>query len=572
MIVTPFLLAGATAPVSVAAGLSLQVAEALSGVALIQAIRPGAPCLFGSFFTAVDMRSGAPALGTPESVFGTLAGGQLARHYRLPYRGGGGLCSGIAMDAQAASETLMTLWATFLAGSDFVLHACGWLEGGLVASYEKFAFDLEVLRMFQIVGGGFEAGEEELAMDAVRAEGPGGMFLANDHTLAHFKEWSFMSPLFRAQSYVTWQKQGAPDGGRAGHEGVEGAARELGGSGHRPGGRRGAAGVHGAPPGRDRGRRMSREPRHDILFEPVRIGPKTLRNRFYQVPHCTGFGVEKPWTQAAFRGMKAEGGWAAVCTEYCSISPESDETPYVSARLWDDEDVRALLLMTDKAHEHGALAGVELWHGGVYAEGRESRLRQLAPSQIASDLESVVVPKAMDKADIRRAQQDWVAAAMRARVGRLRHRLRVRVAHLPAHAVPLARLQPPHRRVRRLVREPRPVLAGGDRAGQGGGRRRRARSPCGSPPTRSTCRACRSRTGSSSSAPPTTWSTCGTSSSARCGGRAGSTPGRRGSSTRATSWSGRAAPARRPTSRSSWSAGSPIPTGWPTSCAAARST
>ena len=160
---------------------------------------------------------------------------------------------------------------------------------------------------------------------------------------------------------------------------------------------------------------MPRDPRHDILFEPVQIGPKTLRNRFYQVPHCTGFGVEKPWTQAAFRGMKAEGGWAAVCTEYCSITQESDETPYVSARLWDDEDARALSLMTDKAHEHGALAGVQLWHGGVYAEGRESRLVQLAPSQIASDLESVVVPKAMDKDDIRRAQQDWVAAARRAR-------------------------------------------------------------------------------------------------------------------------------------------------------------
>jgi dimethylamine/trimethylamine dehydrogenase len=160
---------------------------------------------------------------------------------------------------------------------------------------------------------------------------------------------------------------------------------------------------------------MPREPRHDILFEPVKIGPKTLRNRFYQVPHCTGFGVEKPWTQAAFRGMKAEGGWAAVCTEYCSISPESDETPYVSARLWDDEDMRALSLMTAKAHEHGSLAGVELWHGGVYAESREARLPQLAPSQIGSDLESVVVPKRMDRDDIRRAQAQWVSAAKRAR-------------------------------------------------------------------------------------------------------------------------------------------------------------
>jgi dimethylamine/trimethylamine dehydrogenase len=160
---------------------------------------------------------------------------------------------------------------------------------------------------------------------------------------------------------------------------------------------------------------MAREARHDILFEPVRIGPKTLRNRFYQVPHCTGFGVEKPWTQAAFRGMKAEGGWAAVCTEYCSISQDSDESPYVSARLWDDEDMRALQMMTERAHEHGALAGVELWHGGVYAESREARLPQLAPSQIASDLDSVVVPKQMDRADIRRAQGEWVTAARRAR-------------------------------------------------------------------------------------------------------------------------------------------------------------
>ena len=217
---------------------------------------------------------------------------------------------------------------------------------------------------------------------------------------------------------------------------------------------------------------MGREQRHDILFEPVRIGPKTLRNRFYQVPHCTGFGVEKPWTQAAFRGMKAEGGWAAVCTEYCSISPESDETPYVSARLWDDEDMRALRMMTDRAHEHGALAGVELWHGGVYAEGRESRLPQLAPSQISSDLDSVVVPKTMELADIRRAQGEWVAAAKRAR-GAGFDIIYVYGSHT---YLPTQFLSPVYnrrtRRLRRQLREPCAVLARGDRAGQGGGRRR----------------------------------------------------------------------------------------------------
>jgi dimethylamine/trimethylamine dehydrogenase len=158
-----------------------------------------------------------------------------------------------------------------------------------------------------------------------------------------------------------------------------------------------------------------RDPRHDVLFEPVRIGPKTLRNRFYQVPHCTGFGVEKPWTQARHRGLKAEGGWASVCTEYCAINPESDEYPYISARLWDDGDVRALRLMTEEAHGHGALAAVELWHGGIHVEARESRTVPLAPSQIASEFEPLVVPKAMEIADIRRTQADWVAAARRAR-------------------------------------------------------------------------------------------------------------------------------------------------------------
>jgi trimethylamine---corrinoid protein Co-methyltransferase len=208
--ITPFLLAGATAPVTVAAGLALQVAEALSGTAIVQMLRPGTGCMFGSFFTAVDMRTGGPAFGTPESVLGTLAGGQLARRYGLPLRGGGGLCSSNALDAAAAAETTMTLWATMLAGCDLVMHAAGWLEGGLTASYEKFVLDLELLKMFRLIGEGIDVDVEHFALDAVRAEGPGGMFLAADHTLAHFREWLFMSPLFKSQAYVTWQKQGSP--------------------------------------------------------------------------------------------------------------------------------------------------------------------------------------------------------------------------------------------------------------------------------------------------------------------------------------------------------------------------
>ena len=160
---------------------------------------------------------------------------------------------------------------------------------------------------------------------------------------------------------------------------------------------------------------MSRDPRHDVLFEPLRIGPKTLRNRFYQVPHCTGFGSEKPWSQARHRGVKAEGGWAAVNTEYCAISMDSDETPYVSARMWDDGDVRVLAATCDEAHRHGALAGIELSHSGAHGENSESRLAASAPSQIASDFAPGLVPRAMSKRDIRRVQADWARAARQSR-------------------------------------------------------------------------------------------------------------------------------------------------------------
>ncbi len=210
VMVTPFLLAGATAPVSVAGGLALLVAEALSGVALVQLVSPGAPAVFGSFFSAIDMRSGGPAFGTPEFVLGTLAGGQLARRYGLPFRGGGGLCSSNAVDAQAASETAMALWATFLSGADMVMHAAGWLEGGLVTSFEKLALDLELLRMFEWLDAGIDVDDEHVALHAIRDVGPGGMFLAAGHTLEHFREWSFLSPVFRAQAYPTWQKLGSP--------------------------------------------------------------------------------------------------------------------------------------------------------------------------------------------------------------------------------------------------------------------------------------------------------------------------------------------------------------------------
>ncbi|HEX4482325.1 MAG TPA: FAD-dependent oxidoreductase [Solirubrobacteraceae bacterium] len=160
---------------------------------------------------------------------------------------------------------------------------------------------------------------------------------------------------------------------------------------------------------------MARDPRHDILFEPVQIGPKTLRNRFYQSPHCTSFGAELPGPQAHIRAIKAEGGWAAVNTEFCSIHPSSDSRPLVSARLWDDEDARNLGKMAELAHEHGALAGVELWHGGCVAGNLESRMPARSVSQMTDDGLYATSCYELDKAGIREIQGWYVAAAKRAR-------------------------------------------------------------------------------------------------------------------------------------------------------------
>jgi dimethylamine/trimethylamine dehydrogenase len=160
---------------------------------------------------------------------------------------------------------------------------------------------------------------------------------------------------------------------------------------------------------------MARDPKYDPLFEPLEIGPKTIKNRFYCTPQCSGAGSEKPGFQAGHRGMKAEGGWGAVCTEYCSIHPESDDSHRVSARLWDDWDVRNLARMCDVVHSFGALAAVELWYGGPHAPCMESRCVPRGVSQIASEADPLTVPREMTKEEIRELQGFWVAAARRAR-------------------------------------------------------------------------------------------------------------------------------------------------------------
>jgi dimethylamine/trimethylamine dehydrogenase len=159
------------------------------------------------------------------------------------------------------------------------------------------------------------------------------------------------------------------------------------------------------------------DPRHAILFEPVRIGPVTAPNRFYQTPHATGFGWQRPLAGAALRGVKAEGGWGVVCTEYCSIHPSSDDSPYAFLTLWGDEDIAPLALTSDAIHEHGALAGIELWHGGAHSANRITRVPSLSPSTQPALYHLPTTARAMDRADIaefRRWQGDAARRAVQA--------------------------------------------------------------------------------------------------------------------------------------------------------------
>ncbi len=160
---------------------------------------------------------------------------------------------------------------------------------------------------------------------------------------------------------------------------------------------------------------MPRDPRYDVLFEPVSIGPVTAKNRFYQVPHCTGLGWLRPQMLASLRGMKAEGGWGVVCTEYCSIHPASDDLPYPSASLWDGTDIKAHALMVDKVHEHGALAGVELWYGGARTANLFSREVSMDVASIPNLVGDPYQTRAMDKEDIRELRRWHREAAKRAK-------------------------------------------------------------------------------------------------------------------------------------------------------------
>jgi trimethylamine---corrinoid protein Co-methyltransferase len=208
MIVTPFTLAGAMAPVTIPGALTLAHAEALFGITLSQIVRPGAPVVYGSFTSNVDMKSGSPAFGTPEYAKAAFGAGQLARRIGVPWRCSSATASN-APDAQAAYESQMSLWGALFGGCHFVLHAAGWLEGGLTASYEKFMLDVEMLQMFAELFQPVPASADEIGLEAVAEVGPGGHFFATAHTMQRYRD-AFYTPLISDwRNYGAWVEAGA---------------------------------------------------------------------------------------------------------------------------------------------------------------------------------------------------------------------------------------------------------------------------------------------------------------------------------------------------------------------------
>jgi trimethylamine---corrinoid protein Co-methyltransferase len=208
--VTPFTLAGAMAPVTVAGALVEQNAEALAGMTYCQLVNPGAPVIYGGFTSNVDMKSGAPAFGTPEYMKSTIIGGQLARRYKVPFRTSNTNAANM-MDAQAAYESVFSLWGLTMGGGNYIMHGAGWLEGGLVASFEKFVMDCDLIQMVKSFLQPIEINEDALGFEAIKEVGPGGHFFGAQHTLARYSDAFYAPMVSNWSNNQQWDAAGRPD-------------------------------------------------------------------------------------------------------------------------------------------------------------------------------------------------------------------------------------------------------------------------------------------------------------------------------------------------------------------------
>ena len=217
VVMTPFTLAGAMAPVTLAGALLLQHLEAVAALCLAQIVRPGAPVAYGAFTSNVEMRSGAPAFGTPEYVRTAMIGGQLARRLGVPYRSSN-VCAANALDMQAAWESVFALWGAVMGGVNFLMHGAGWMEGGLHASLEKMLVDADLLQMVATMLEPVVVDDDTLAVDTIGEVGPGGHFFGTAHTQARFRDAFYRPMLSDWRNYESWEEAGRPTADQKAHQ------------------------------------------------------------------------------------------------------------------------------------------------------------------------------------------------------------------------------------------------------------------------------------------------------------------------------------------------------------------
>jgi trimethylamine---corrinoid protein Co-methyltransferase len=359
---TPFILAGAMAPVTAAGVAAQTLAESLAGMTFVQLTRPGAPVVLGSFASSMSMQSGAPTFGTPEPALVLYTMAALARRLGVPFRSGGSLTASKVADAQAAYESAATLIPTVLAGVNFVLHAAGWLEGGLSIGYEKFIMDADQLGMMGVFVRGVDMSENGQALDAIRANGPGQHFLGTAHTLANFETAFYRSEIADNNSFEQWQEDGSLGGAAREHH-LEADAPRVRGAADGRRDRRGAARVHRAPQGIDAGfgglmvsllgrrrgldeasRTALRAALEDPIFELL-----PLKNLPDQIPHLPG-GARVSVTASPNKGIDATLDWATQLQ-----ADGFRAIPHLSARMIPDRAKLAELL--GRAREAGLTQG-----------------------------------------------------------------------------------------------------------------------------------------------------------------------------------------------------------------------
>ena len=426
MLITPFILGGAMAPVTVAAQATQTLAEALAGMAFCQIVRPGAPVIFGSFASSMSMQSGAPTFGTPEPQLVLFVLAALARRLGVPFRSGGNFTASKLPDYQAAYESAISYLATMQAGVNFNLHTAGWLEGGLAIGYEKFILDEDQASMTEAYINGVDITDNGYALDAMLAGGPGQHFLGSPHTLANFENAFWRSELSNNDSFEQWEIDGGLDAAQRANVRWK---RAWPSTRCRRSTRRSTT---SSSTGWTGARRASRIPTSgpepscpmtagDPLLQPFQLRHLTLRNRIMSTAHEPAYAEDgKPKLRyQLYQEEKAKGGIAL--TMFGGSTNVAADSPPVFGQLYagDDDIIPWFQQLADRMHAHGAATMIQLTHLGrrtVWDDG--DWLPTISPSSVREPAHRSF-PKEMEDSDIRRVVGRYAEAARRCKEGGL---------------------------------------------------------------------------------------------------------------------------------------------------------